>query len=149
MACNVVNLQVLISIHLHSCVPKIIKIRAYLQKLLWKNQWHLFYLDTVYIHVYIYIYIKYQDTWHTRNYQLNNWTLSENCLTGLVKKDGRPRHTYRCFVIYYGHLHRPNVHQDAICYKWFKQRLILSVSEPSQRSQKRGHRRTLCACPRM
>jgi len=32
---------------------------------------------------------------------------------------------------------RPGIQQEAICYKWFKQRLILSVSEPSisQRSQ--------------
>jgi len=32
---------------------------------------------------------------------------------------------------------RPGIQQEAICYQWFKQRLILSVSEPSisQRSQ--------------
>ena len=32
---------------------------------------------------------------------------------------------------------RPGIHKEAICYQWFKQRLILSVSEPSisQRSQ--------------
>ena len=32
---------------------------------------------------------------------------------------------------------RPDIQQEAICYQWFKQRLILSVSEPSisQRSQ--------------
>ena len=32
---------------------------------------------------------------------------------------------------------RPSIQQEAICYQWFKQRLILSVSEPSiiQRSQ--------------
>jgi len=44
------------------------------------------------------------------------------------------------------------IQQEEICYQWFKQRLILSVSKPSisQRSQiKRGHRRPLCACPRI
>jgi len=32
---------------------------------------------------------------------------------------------------------RPGIQQEAICYQWFKQRLILSVSKPSisQRSQ--------------
>jgi len=32
---------------------------------------------------------------------------------------------------------RPGIQKEAICYQWFKQRLILSVSEPSisQRSQ--------------
>jgi len=32
---------------------------------------------------------------------------------------------------------RPGIHKEAICYQWFKQRLILSVSKPriSQRSQ--------------
>ena len=32
---------------------------------------------------------------------------------------------------------RPGIRQEAICYQWFKQRLILSVSKPSisQRSQ--------------
>ena len=32
---------------------------------------------------------------------------------------------------------RPDIQQEAICYQWFKQRLILSVSKPSisQRSQ--------------
>jgi len=32
---------------------------------------------------------------------------------------------------------RPGIQQEAICYQWFKQRLILSISEPSisQRSQ--------------
>jgi len=32
---------------------------------------------------------------------------------------------------------RPGIQQEAICYQWFKQQLILSVSEPSisQRSQ--------------
>jgi len=32
---------------------------------------------------------------------------------------------------------RPGIQQEAICYKWFKQRLILSVSKPSisQKSQ--------------
>ena len=32
---------------------------------------------------------------------------------------------------------RPRIQQEAICYQWFKQRLILSVSKPSisQRSQ--------------
>jgi len=32
---------------------------------------------------------------------------------------------------------RPGIQQEAICYQWFKQRLILSISEPniSQRSE--------------
>jgi len=32
---------------------------------------------------------------------------------------------------------RPGIKQEAICYQWFEQRLILSISEPSisQRSQ--------------
>ena len=44
------------------------------------------------------------------------------------------------------------IQQEAICYQWFKQRLILSVSKPSisQRSQiKEDTRRTLCACLRI
>jgi len=43
------------------------------------------------------------------------------------------------------------IQQEAICYQWFKQRLILSVSKSviSQRSQISGHRWTICACPRI
>jgi len=41
----------MISIHFWSCVRKVIKILAYLQKLLWKNQWHLF--------MYIFIFFVY------------------------------------------------------------------------------------------
>jgi len=31
---------------------------------------------------------------------------------------------------------RPGIQQEAICYQWFKQRLILSVSKPSIYSQR-------------
>ena len=37
---------------------------------------------------------------------------------------------------------QPGIQQEAICYEWFKQRLIPSVSKPSisQRSRSNGHR---------
>jgi len=47
----------------------------------------------------------------------------------------------------------PGIQQEAICYQWFKQRLILSISKPSisQRSHIKEDTvdRTLCACQRI